>query len=87
MTERPQLRRLHGDHVYEHPGSARSSLEYHRRKSTDEIVQSLRPGAKSPLSVKSDGTIMQGNTRVKVLEERGYPIEELWDGRSLDDGP
>ena len=27
--------------------------------------------------VKADGTIMQGNTRIKVLEERGYPVNEL----------
>lgn len=75
----PPLRRLH-DSVYEQPGSARSSLEYHRQQTTEEIVESLRPGAGSPLMVKADGTIMQGNTRVKVLEERGYPIDELeWD--------
>jgi len=27
--------------------------------------------------VKPDGTVMQGNTRVKVLEERGYPVNDL----------
>jgi hypothetical protein len=77
--QKPPLRRLH-DSVYEQSGSARYSLEHHRRKTTEEIVESLRPGADSPLVVKADGTIMQGNTRVKVLEERGYPIDELeWD--------
>jgi hypothetical protein len=85
MTERSPLRRLHGDYVYEQPGTARSSLAYHRQKTTHEIVQSLLPGAKSPLAVKADGTIVQGNTWIKVLEERGYPIDELWDGRSSDD--
>jgi hypothetical protein len=56
------------------------SLEHHRQRTTEEIVESLRPGANSPLMVKADGTILQGNTRVKVLEERGYPIDDLeWD--------
>jgi len=73
---KPPLRRLH-DSLYEQPGGARFSLEYHRRRTTEEIVASLRPGAKSPLMVKPDGTVMQGNTRVKVLEERGYPVNDL----------
>jgi hypothetical protein len=27
--------------------------------------------------VKPDGRIFQGNTRIKVLEERGYPVNDL----------
>jgi hypothetical protein len=83
---KPPLRRLHSDRLYDQPGTARSSLFYHRQKTTEEIVESLRSGAKSPLLVKSNGMIVQGNTRIKVLEERGYPIDELWDGRSSDEG-
>jgi hypothetical protein len=85
--QKPPLRRLHGDRVYDQPGTARSSLLYHRQKTTEEIIESLRRGALSPLRVKSDGTIVQGNTRIKVLEERGYPINELWDGKSFDEDP
>ena len=35
--------------------------------------------SKEPLAitVKADGTVMDGNTRVKVLEERGYDVNEL----------
>jgi len=84
---KPPLRRLHSDRLYEQPGIARSSLVYHRQRTTEEIFESLRPGAKSPLVVKSDGTIVQGNTRIKILEERGYPVDELWDGRSSDEDP
>ena len=78
MAERTHapLRRLH-DAVYEDGRTARKSLEFHRDRSTQEIVDSLRPGALSPLIVKPDGTILQGNTRIKVLEERGYPIDDL----------
>ena len=75
-TREPPLRRLH-EAVYEASVTARSSLEYHRARSTEEIVESLRRGAVSPLMVKPDGTVVQGNTRIKVLQERGYPVNDL----------
>jgi len=76
--EKPPLRRIH-DSVYEQNGDARKSLEFHRSRSTDDIVESLHPGprAKSPLIVTRDGRVYQGNTRIKVLEERGYPVNDL----------
>jgi hypothetical protein len=76
IRPRPFLKRLY-DAVYEESRIARSSLDFHRRKSTEAIVESLRPGAVQPLIVKPDGTIIQGNTRIKVLEERGYPVNDL----------
>jgi hypothetical protein len=74
----PPLRRIH-DAVYEQDPKARRSLEYHRTRPTDEIVESLRPrsGNDEPLRVKPDGRVFQGNTRIKVLEERGYPVNDL----------
>ena len=73
---RAPLRRLH-EAVYEYDRLAAKSLEYHRTRRTEEIVESLRPEAAQPLIVKRDGTIVQGNTRIKVLEERGYPVNDL----------
>lgn len=32
--------------------------------STDDIINSLKPGVQEPLTVKPDGTIMDGNTRI-----------------------
>jgi hypothetical protein len=72
----PPLRRMHGDAIYE-SGSARDSLEYHRRKTTDEIVASLRPYHALALRVTVDGLVKNGNTRLKVLLERGYDVETL----------
>jgi hypothetical protein len=74
----PPLRRIH-DSIYEQDRDARRSLEYHRSRLTDEIVESLRPrpGNKEGLRVKADGRVFQGNTRIKVLEERGYPVNDL----------
>jgi hypothetical protein len=45
--------------------------------STDDIVKSLAPKSSEPLTVKPDGRILDGNTRIKVLQERGYDINSL----------
>jgi hypothetical protein len=68
----PPLTRLHPD-----SSLSKSGLEYWRRQSTDGIVGSLAPGRRESLKVRTDGTVMDGNTRVKVLEERGYDVNEL----------
>jgi hypothetical protein len=54
-----------------------ASLAYHRKRSTQEIIDSLKPGAQEALQVKADGTVMQGNHRIKVLEERGVDVNAL----------
>jgi hypothetical protein len=72
----PPLRRIHDDSVYR-SGSARVDLESIRRMSTDAIVESLAPAAPEPLTVKPDGRIFDRNTRIKVLEERGYDVDVL----------
>ncbi len=76
-SRRPPLRRIHGDALYEQDSDARRSLEYHRTRPTEEIVESLQPGKDGSLKVKPDGRVFQGNTRIKVLEERGYPVHDL----------
>ena len=72
----PPLRRLHSDQTLEAVAS-RLALEYWRQQSTAAIVQSLQPGNIEALKVKSDGRIMNGNTRIKVLEERGFDVHSL----------
>jgi hypothetical protein len=73
----PPLRRMHPDGTYERDQIARGSLDYWRRQTTDRIVDSLRPGADQELIVEADGTVWQGNTRIKVLQERGYDVDSL----------
>jgi hypothetical protein len=61
-------------------GVGKIALESVRKMTTREIVESLRPGARAPLKVKPQGDvdiIMDGNTRIKVLRERGYDVESL----------
>jgi hypothetical protein len=45
--------------------------------SIEDIVKSLKPGSAEPLKVKPDGRIFDGNTRVYILEERGYDVNSL----------
>lgn len=73
-----RLKRLHSD-VTLNSGRARLSLRYWRERSSEAIIASLvpRPGNKEALQVKKDGTIVQGNTRIKVLQDRGYNVESL----------
>jgi hypothetical protein len=44
---------------------------------TDDIIESLRLGHVESLRVKENGTIMNGNHRVRDLEERGVNINQL----------
>lgn len=71
------LRRLHPDSTYERDRLAKNSLNYWRQQSTNKIIESLKPGKDEPLTVRPDGTIWQGNTRIRVLQERGYDVNTL----------
>ena len=43
----------------------------------EDIVYSLQPEQPEALKVKSDGRIMNGNMHIKVLEERGFDVNNL----------
>jgi hypothetical protein len=72
----PPLRRIHSDQTLE-TGANRIALEYWRKKTTDDIIKSLAPGQPESLKVKPDGRVMNGNTRIKVLEEHGEDVDSL----------
>ena len=73
--ETPPLKRIHSDKTLENDPT--SSLDYQRTRSTEDLVDSLKPGKKDSLKTKKDGRVMDGNTRTKVLEERGYDVDNL----------
>ena len=73
--EKSELKRIHSDETIK--SSNKSGYDYWSKKSTDEIVKSLRPGQEEPLTVKPDGRIFQGNTRALILQERGFDINTL----------
>jgi RHS repeat-associated protein len=72
----PALQRIHSAETLT-TGSARFATDSVRKMSTEAIVKSLKPGSAEPLKVKPDGRIFDGNTRVFVLQERGYDVSTL----------
>ena len=71
VTQRPPLRRMLSEkdiRTYN-----RYELKRWRSESTERIVRSLESGQLEPLWVTHDGVVWQGNVRVFVLEERGFP--------------
>ena len=71
-----RLKRIHTDETLA-TGASRFSLAYWRKRKTEEIVESLRPGKPEVLRSKPDGRTINGNVRVKVLEERGFDVDGL----------
>lgn len=56
---------------------ANPSYKFWQKQTTDDIVMSLRVEGRRPLTVKADGTVVDGNTRILVLQQRGYAIDAL----------
>jgi hypothetical protein len=67
-----ELKRLHPD-----TSLSKAGLAFWRRQPTELIVKSLAPGNRDSLKVKRNGIIMDGNTRIRVLEERGFAVAAL----------
>ncbi len=76
MKNLPQLRLIHSNEILE-KGIARFSLAFWRKQSTKSIIESLHIGRMESLKVKSDGRILNGNVRCKVLAERDFDINAL----------
>lgn len=73
---KPPLVRIHDDATLNEPAN-RASLRYARKQSAADILESLPPNRRNFLKVKPDGRVFDGNIRIKVLEERRYPVDGL----------
>jgi hypothetical protein len=62
-----------------HPDSALSQVKLTQfsKLSTDELLDSLRPGSPGSLKTRPDGTVIEGHHRLAVLRGRGVDIEAL----------
>ncbi|MBK6608819.1 MAG: hypothetical protein IPG24_25880 [Leptospiraceae bacterium] len=65
------LKIIHSEEVIK---SRRGSYEFWNKRSEQEIIESFEL---FPLFVKDDGRIMNGNTRMYILQERGIDINSL----------
>lgn len=68
----PPLKFLHSEKVL-----IELKLEYFRRITTQNLLESLKPEQEGSLKTKTDGTIMDGHHRIKVLRERGIDVDDL----------
>ena len=52
-------------------------MEFWGKKTTQEIIDSLKPGQAEALRVYPDGRIVNGTTRIKILRDRGVDVDKL----------
>jgi len=45
--------------------------------SDQELIDSLKPGRQGSLKVRPNGTIVDGNHRIKILRDRGVDVNSL----------
>ena len=62
-----------------HPDSSLSEakLVQFDKLSTQELIDSLKPGQPGSLKVRPDGTVIDGHHRLKILRDRGVDIDAL----------
>jgi ParB-like chromosome segregation protein Spo0J len=72
QSNQPPLKPLHADRSL-----IGSKLEKYGKRSDQELIDSLKPGQQGSLRVRPDGTIVDGNHRIKILRDRGVEVDSL----------
>jgi hypothetical protein len=72
VMSQPPLKPLYPD-----SSLSQAVLEGLAKKTNAELIDSLRPGSSEALRVRPDGTIMNGNHRIKLLRDRGVDVDAL----------
>jgi hypothetical protein len=68
----PPLKPLHSDESL-----LPLKLADYGRRTTAELIDSLRPGKEHSLKTRPDGTILDGHHRVRILRDRGINVDDL----------
>lgn len=72
MMSQPPLKSLHPESSLSQP-----KLAQFDKLTTEELMESLRPGQEGALKVKRDGTMVDGHHRIRVLRDRGVDVDAL----------
>jgi hypothetical protein len=72
MSSDPPLKPLHSDDLL-----IPDKLNYFNSLANQDLQKSLLPGNKDSLKVRPDGTILDGHHRIKILQARGIPVNDL----------
>jgi len=81
-SSKPPLQRIHPNETYVSDPDAANSLQYQRSRTTEDLIRSLEPNPTDPAQGESlktypDGRLLNGNTRIRVLQERGVDVNQL----------
>ena len=68
----PPLTPLHADESL-----IPSKLTAYERLTTQQLIDSLKPGQPGSLKTRPDGTMVDGHHRIKVLRDRGVNVDGL----------
>lgn len=68
----PPLKSLHTESAL-----SQSKIAVLSRLSSDELINSLKPGQPGSLKTRPDGTVIEGHHRLKILRDRGVDIDSL----------
>jgi hypothetical protein len=71
-SNQPSLKPLHAE-----SSLIDSKLDRYGKLSDQELIDSLKPGRQDSLKARPDGTIVDGNHRIKVLRDRGVDVDSL----------
>ena len=71
MSE-PPLKPLHSD-----ISLSQAKLGELDKLTSQELIDSLKPGHPGSLKVRPDGTIIDGHHRIRILRDRGVDVELL----------
>jgi putative addiction module component (TIGR02574 family) len=66
------LKPLHSD-----ASLSTAKLGKYDKLSTQELIDSLKPGQSGSLKVRPDGTMVDGHHRIKLLRDRGIDVDSL----------
>jgi len=72
MLEKSKLRSLHSDEAL-----SSAKLAELEKPSTEELINTLAPSRPGSLKARSDGTVLDGHRRTRILSERGVDVDAL----------
>jgi hypothetical protein len=55
----------------------RVKLDQFAKLTNQQLIDSLRPGQTGSLKARSDGTMIDGHHRIKILRDRGVNVDAL----------
>jgi ParB-like chromosome segregation protein Spo0J len=71
-VSQPPLKFLHPD-----SSLSEAKLAQYDKLSTQELIDSLKPGQPGSLKVRPDGVVIDGHHRIKILRDRGADVDSL----------